>query len=142
MTIQEQTNQALIDLLTAYAPGHEHYAEEELHSAVLAARQVLQKQGYDFAAGHEHGQPMTYTLRAIAPKPKALSSADEANFETLRSAIMNAGAILISAVRSSDHAQVVLVCAINHVHDSIQPVPLAVMIEGDPYKLFEDPTKA
>ena len=73
--------------------------------------------------------------------PIALREGDSANFGTLQKAFENGDSALISAVRKSDGADVALVCAMGRSPDGqITLAPLAVMIEGDPYELFEDPT--
>lgn len=73
--------------------------------------------------------------------PPALLPGYKANFETLRRAFKNGDSGLVSAIRKSDQEPVALVCAFSKEGDgTIAPVPLAVMVEGDPYELFEDPT--
>lgn len=76
--------------------------------------------------------------------PKKLRKGDKANFETLRKACKNNDLALLSAIRKNDGANVALVCAMQFVNTptggEFQPVPVAVMIEGNPYELFEDPT--
>lgn len=67
---------------------------------------------------------------------------DQTNFETLRSACSVSHLALVSAIRKVDGQRVSLVCAMNFCAEdrSVRPMPLAVMIEGDPFELFEDPT--
>ena len=64
-----------------------------------------------------------------------------ANFETLRQAVLNQDACLLEARRKADGQKVALVCAVNddpgNPEYQYQMVPLAVMVEGDPYKDFE-----
>jgi hypothetical protein len=72
--------------------------------------------------------------------PGPLGEYDKANFETLLQAAKDGALALISTIRKSDGKQVALVCAMSHEEELIVPVPLAVMVEGDPYELFEDPT--
>lgn len=55
------------------------------------------------------------------PLPPPLSSADRSNFETLRQAHDDGNLCLVSAIRK------------------FYPVPLAVMVEDNPFDLFEDP---
>ena len=72
---------------------------------------------------------------------KKLRDGDKANFETLQKACLNGDLCLVSATRKSDGAQVALVCAMDtSVPKSYRPVPLAVMVEDNPYEMFEDPT--
>lgn len=66
---------------------------------------------------------------------------DSQNFQTLQDACNNGDLALVSAVRKSDKKRVSLVCAINQVDGQYMPAPLAVMIEGNPFEDFEDPTK-
>lgn len=77
-----------------------------------------------------------------APQPPGPLRVHEiANFKTLRRAARAGHLALVSAIRKADGAQIALVCAMQRNDDgTISPVPLASMIEGDPYELFEDPT--
>lgn len=75
--------------------------------------------------------------------PPRLTPGHRANFTTLQQASDNGDLALVSARRASDGAPVALVCALRREQDgAISPVPLAVMVEGNPYELFEDPTRA
>jgi hypothetical protein len=73
-----------------------------------------------------------------------LTDPEKQNFETLKTASNNGGLALVSSRRKRDGAEVALVCAMNvEEHDGekmLCPVPLAVLIEGNPYEDFEDPT--
>jgi hypothetical protein len=74
-------------------------------------------------------------------KPRQLRKGDKANFATLTLAFANGDVALVSAVRKADGANVALVCAMQvNEDDTITPVPFAVMVEGNPYDLFDDPT--
>jgi hypothetical protein len=74
-------------------------------------------------------------------KPPRLNPSDVANFKTIRRAMGDGALALVSAVRKADRKPVALVCAMGQTGDgAITPVPLAVMVEGDPYEDFEDPT--
>lgn len=73
--------------------------------------------------------------------PSPLSEGDKANFETLERACKRGNLALVSSVRKSDGASVALVCALGRHHDGVLVSPLAVMVEGNPYELFEKPTK-
>jgi hypothetical protein len=73
--------------------------------------------------------------------PPKLRKGDKANFHTLLRATDNEDLALVSAIRKADRAAVALVCAMQQDKDgTITPVPLATMVEGNPYELFEDPT--
>jgi hypothetical protein len=71
-----------------------------------------------------------------------LSKGDKGNFETLQRAFRNKNICLLRALRKSDNKEVALVCAVNHNSkfrgsgDEVDLVPLAVMIEGNPYEDF------
>lgn len=77
------------------------------------------------------------------PQTIPLLDGHQANFATLKRASKNGDLALLSAVRKLDGANVALVCAMGR-NDAgfIRPAPLAVMVEGNPYELFEDPTSA
>lgn len=68
-----------------------------------------------------------------------LREGDLANFETIKKAAENEDLALVSAVRKSDGAQVALVTAMGFTDGEYIMYPLAVMIEGNPYELFEAP---
>jgi hypothetical protein len=65
-----------------------------------------------------------------------LRDSDKANFETLKRAAANDDLALMDARRKSDDAKVALVAAVYLFDDEYRIVPLAVMIEGDPYEDF------
>jgi hypothetical protein len=69
-----------------------------------------------------------------------LSEADKANFATLQRAESMGDLALVSAIRKSDGKAVALLCAMSRTEEGIMPMPLAVMIEGNPFEDFEDPT--
>lgn len=69
-----------------------------------------------------------------------LNEADSKNFQTLICADTNGDLALLSAVRKFDGKPVALVCAVNRVDGNTSFSPLAVMIEGNPFQDFEDPT--
>ena len=73
--------------------------------------------------------------------PIKLRKGDKANFAQLQRAAKNRQLALVSAIRKSDGANVALVCAMQmNDDDTITPVPFAVMVEGNPFELFDDPT--
>lgn len=74
-------------------------------------------------------------------KPPKLAEANRINFQTLGKAFGHGAVALVSAIRKSDKQPVALVCAMQQNEDeTITPIPFAVMIEGNPFELFEDPT--
>jgi len=73
-------------------------------------------------------------------KPPKLLKAHKDNFDTLQRAMRDGNLALLSAIRKEDQKPVALVCAISTNTDkTFTPVPLAVMIEDNPFELFEDP---
>lgn len=75
--------------------------------------------------------------------PPKLNDAYKTNYETLLRAVKNEDLALVSAIRKADQAPVALLCAMHRLPDgNIIPVPLAVMVEGNPFELFEDPTQS
>ena len=81
-------------------------------------------------AAHPHQSPMK-----ILP----LREYDKKNFETLKLAAGCDHLCLVSSIRKSDGAQVALVCAMGRKNGYYLPVPLAVMVEGNPFEDFADP---
>ena len=80
-------------------------------------------------------------MSTATPTPPKLRKGDKMNFETLQRALMNGDVALVSAIRKADRKPVALVCAMEtNEDDTITPMPLAVMIEGNPFDLFQDPT--
>lgn len=74
-------------------------------------------------------------------KPKKLRRGDRLNFNTLLRAASNSDLALVSALRSAGKTPAALVCAMSVNDDgTITPVPLAEMIHGNPFELFDDPT--
>lgn len=73
----------------------------------------------------------------------AIPEGDRANFNTLCKAYDNGDLCLVSTTRKSDGKRVSLVTAMGYDADSKEflPCPVAVMIEGNPYELFDDPTE-
>ena len=72
--------------------------------------------------------------------PPPIREGDRTNFETIKRAHDAGDLCLVSAIRKSDGAAVALVCAMGFDGEFYRPTPLAVMVEGNPYELFEDPT--
>lgn len=74
--------------------------------------------------------------------PPKLKKGDKKNFQTLLRAAEQGAVALVSAIRKADQKPVSLVCAMSSNEDgTITPVPFAVMVEGNPFELFEDPTQ-
>jgi hypothetical protein len=78
---------------------------------------------------------------SITPKPPPLLAGYRKNFETLKRAYNEGALALVSAIRKSDNRPVALVCGIQTNQDqTLTPIPFAVMVEGNPFELFHDPT--
>ncbi len=60
------------------------------------------------------------------------------NFATLQRATHDQRLCAVQSTRKADQASVVLICAVNPDGGL---APLAEMISGNPYELYEDPTK-
>ena len=74
-------------------------------------------------------------------RPPALLPGYKENFNTLLRAAGQGDLALVSAIRKADQKLVALVCAMHRRKGAMMAVPLAVMVEGDPFQLFEDPTQ-
>jgi hypothetical protein len=81
--------------------------------------------------------------RPAADKPGPLADGYKANFATLLKAVKAGAVCLMSARRQVDGGAAALVCAVNRPEGPDGPfdlVPLAALIDGDPYAIYEDPT--
>ena len=77
----------------------------------------------------------------MSKTPPKLRKGDRTNFQTMLCAADNGALALVSAIRKADQQPVALVCAMQtNPDDTITPVPFAVMVEGNPFELYEDPT--
>jgi hypothetical protein len=65
---------------------------------------------------------------------------DQDNFNTIIRAAKNNNLCLLETTRISDGKQVSLICAVNFVNEQYEMVPLAVMVEDNPYEIFTPPT--
>jgi hypothetical protein len=75
----------------------------------------------------------------VPRKSIPLRKGDKANFQTILEAAENGDLALVSAVRKADDADVALVCAMGHDETHSYPIPIAVMVEGSPFKTYHDP---
>lgn len=74
---------------------------------------------------------------------EALEVFHKENFTTLCQACNNGDLVLVPTTRKSDGVKVALLCAVSIIEEGKEEmciVPLAVMIEDNPYELFEDPS--
>ena len=76
------------------------------------------------------------------PTPGPIPASDRENFNTLQRAAKDNRLAAVSAIRKSDGKEVTLLCAMSSGEDDdyIYPVPLAVMVEGNPFEDYHDPT--
>jgi hypothetical protein len=78
---------------------------------------------------------------APAPTPPPLTDGYKSNFEILVSAFQSGDAALVSAIDKSSGEPRALVCAMQRNEDgTITPVPFAVLVWGNPFEMFHDPT--
>ena len=74
-------------------------------------------------------------------KPPALKKHDRANFATLLKAVEHDRVCLLSVIRKADKKPVAMVCAVNTEDGkNFSFVPLAVMMDVNPYEAYEPPT--
>jgi hypothetical protein len=91
-------------------------------------------------------QPYEPEEDAPSPPTAKLGEGYRKNFDTLETACHRGDLALVSAVRKADNADVALVCAMSCYEDEEtqelvhRPVPLAEMINGNPYEMYHDPT--
>lgn len=68
-----------------------------------------------------------------------LREADIANFETLAKAFSRNHAALVEVRRAADGAVVAAVCTVGREGRMFVITPFAVLVEGNPYELFDPP---
>lgn len=102
-----------------------------------SARKYVDEDGQEHTVGAVSAA--VYNVSPVV-EPPPLNEANKANFETLRRACDRGNLALMSAVRKADNKPVGLVCAISSDGKEYVVTPLAVMIEGNPYEDFLDPT--
>jgi len=68
-----------------------------------------------------------------------LSKGDKGNFETLKLAVRHDDVALMDVRRRADGKSVAAVCAVNAQDGKYEMIPLAVMVEGNPFELFDPP---
>lgn len=72
--------------------------------------------------------------------PPKLRGPDTQNFDTLMCAASAGDLCLLSATRKTTGEPVALCCAVNHEAKGVSLVPLAVMVEGNPFEAFSPPS--
>jgi len=62
------------------------------------------------------------------------------NFDTLIRAVKSGDVCLLDVERKSDNKSVAALCAVNYEdNDEVSFVPLAIMVEGNPYEMYAPP---
>lgn len=75
------------------------------------------------------------------PTPPRIARGYKANFEQLQRAFRLGDVALVSAIEKQSGEARALVCAMQGNQDgTITPVPFAVMVWGNPFEMFHDPT--
>jgi hypothetical protein len=75
------------------------------------------------------------------PIPPALLPGYRQNFDILQRAMRQGDIALVSAIEKASGEPRALVCAMQTNQDkTITPVPFAVMVWGNPFEMFHDPT--
>ncbi|HMS56822.1 MAG TPA: DUF6117 family protein [Fimbriimonadaceae bacterium] len=64
---------------------------------------------------------------------------DRKNFDTLSRACEGGRVALVEVQRASDHKQVSAICAVDFDGETYTLTPFAVLIEGNPFELFNPP---
>lgn len=65
----------------------------------------------------------------------------KANFETLKTAVIQGDSVLVECTRASDDSSVVLICAINKDESGDNLIlPFAEMCDGNPFEVYNPPT--
>lgn len=73
--------------------------------------------------------------------PRKPTEVEKLNFQTLLSAAENGDLALMTLRRKADGTVCAALCAMQTNDDAtITPVPLAVLVNGNPFEMFEDPT--
>jgi hypothetical protein len=76
------------------------------------------------------------------PHTRPIAPAAKANFDTLLAAVDANRICLMSVVDTTDNQPATLICAVNvepELNECFSFVPLAQMIDGDPYQRFLPP---
>lgn len=69
-----------------------------------------------------------------------LTPTDTQNFDTLSRAFSSGHVALVEVRRTADLNPVAAICAISREGDQYGITPFAVMIEGNPFELFDPPS--
>ena len=72
--------------------------------------------------------------------PGPIPQGDLTNFATLKRAAANNDLAAVSMIRKADNQRVTVLCAMQMQGGGWELMPLATLVEGNPYELFEDPT--
>lgn len=72
-------------------------------------------------------------------KPKTIVQQLKPNFRTLKEACKDGNLALVECKRKSDGRVVAMVCAMGWDGKEYQMVPLAEMVYGNPYEMYDPP---
>lgn len=64
---------------------------------------------------------------------------DRKNFDTLSRAFQDGSAALLEVQRVSDHKRVSAICAVGFDGETYSFTPFAILVEGNPFELFNPP---
>jgi len=64
---------------------------------------------------------------------------DKKNFETIKQAFLDGNAALLDVRRRSDGKKVAAIVAVGKDGDERTMTPFAIMVEGNPFELFDPP---
>lgn len=74
-------------------------------------------------------------------KPGPITAGEKEMFGTLGLAYENGDLALVSMIRKSDQKRVSVICVMSWNADgTISPLPIAEMMDENPYEKYEDPT--
>lgn len=126
----------------------EHTPESYIRDA-LEAMDAANQTG-DTLLMSEAAQVLADRVRELLAEPNdfeetrpdgSLTEGDRKNFDTLRAAVANEDVALVYTTEKATGRSAALICAMNYVDGEYEAVPLARLVDGDPYELFTDPTE-
>ena len=125
--------QACTGLDVTFAPTYEYLGKDDFDG----------KDIHPNAAGHIK---IATRMQELIDMPQVSNEAPKlaprylTNFATLKQACGEGDLALVSATTKDDGKPVALVCALNRMEGEIGMVPIAVMIDGNPYNTYNPPT--
>ncbi len=82
---------------------------------------------------------LCWTFILQARRCSLLSPADSSNFTTLTRAFGDGNVALLEVRRVSDQKAVAAICSMHREGDDLLLTPFALMVEGNPFELFDPP---